>query len=488
MTQGESQQGNIQKYLFASLFILLLVLSACSSGSGSAASGSSVQGSKMSEFLHDFFTLKFLGPAEVDKFRLGIISQPIEPIEGFTRFLLLILLFALLFKGAELLKLGKNIAIVLALTISLMTVIFIPSTIILAAAVSYSTFFSLLILGVPVALCFGGFFMFKESPWLRFLVMVLLVVVLWQMQDYLQSTSFTGGLTTSYQSVVKTVAGWITWVIGTAVIFAVISLFSAIGGAGGSTDHHPNWLKNWVRNKVATNLPGTEAGAKLRHERREQTRLLNDLAAERRELELLRDVTAKVQAYKNRQVNIAITATPPAFQSQPHLKAFELAGNTMLAAIKAVDDAQHKWKRAQRKETQEMRKLLKELIQKGVATNIHNDLEQRERRVLGAYAEVDRRVRRIVNTGKEIRTVHERFVALGNGFYSRIGRPAPTPAGARISTTTPYRLGAAQNMMTRLNNLLAEMLSNLQEARVREEGAANETMRISEIIKTNWKI
>src|SRR3989338_7187068 len=92
----------------------------------------------------------------------GITKASIDPIEGFTRLLLLILLFALLYKGAELLKLGSNIAIVIAATLSLLTVIFIPGTILLATGASYATLVSLVITGLPILAAFALYFFLND--------------------------------------------------------------------------------------------------------------------------------------------------------------------------------------------------------------------------------------------------------------------------------------------------------------------------------------
>src|SRR3989338_9298557 len=152
----------------------------------------------------------------------GITKASIDPIEGFTRFLLLILLFALLFKGAELLKLGTNISIVIALAISLITVIFIPGTVLLAVGTSYGTLFSLIILAVPIGLILLGYFLLKEHPWLRVIMMGLVWYLLSQMWRYIQT--WTGSATAAYATVIHTIANLIGWVEIVVAVFFFINL------------------------------------------------------------------------------------------------------------------------------------------------------------------------------------------------------------------------------------------------------------------------
>ena len=72
-----------KKSLFAIFLLVMLVVAGC----GTSSSGSSTP---PSQIFQNVVTLSFLKD-------LGILTNPIDPIEGFTRFLLLILLFAILF-------------------------------------------------------------------------------------------------------------------------------------------------------------------------------------------------------------------------------------------------------------------------------------------------------------------------------------------------------------------------------------------------------
>src|SRR3989344_8756597 len=175
------------------LLSLLVLSSLVFSGCSSTAEGSSPSAQ---DIFTNVITLGFLKD-------FGILKAPIDPIEGFTRVLLLILLFAILFKGAELLKLGRNVAIVIAAVFALLTTVFIPGTILLTIGASYGTVFSVILAGLPIGLCFAAYFFLKDLHWIKVLIMGLLWWVLSQMQTHMASmsggySSTFGGVATSY--------------------------------------------------------------------------------------------------------------------------------------------------------------------------------------------------------------------------------------------------------------------------------------------------
>ncbi|MBI4981277.1 hypothetical protein HZC30_07030 [Candidatus Woesearchaeota archaeon] len=214
-------------------------------------------------------TLKFLQD-------WGILNTVIDPIEGFTRFLILIVLFAVLFKGAELLKLGKNVAIVIAIVFSLLTAIFIPGTILLAAAASYGTIFSLVLLGLPIGLGFAGYFFLKEYPWIRVGLMGLLWLLLLEMSKHIGG--FTTGAGAHYGGIVASVVGWIDWVTWIVFIIFIINgvqalLSLATGHASGDMD---------VKKTAQTIFNWAQKGASRR-----KTAMMNEYIEEEKELKLL---------------------------------------------------------------------------------------------------------------------------------------------------------------------------------------------------------
>ncbi|MBI2665217.1 hypothetical protein HYX12_01180, partial [Candidatus Woesearchaeota archaeon] len=147
-------------------------------------------------------------------------------------FLLLILLLTLVYKGAEMLSLGNNVSIVIGLVVSLITVIFIPSTIILATATTYGTLFSVIIAGLPIALCFFGYFMLKEHIFLRTLLMGITWFVLSEMiplvEGYYDNLVMDPSVASSYDLVVAKMVVWLGYVEWVVIFLFIINCGMAI--------------------------------------------------------------------------------------------------------------------------------------------------------------------------------------------------------------------------------------------------------------------
>ena len=155
---------------------------------------------------------------------LGISTASVDPIEGFTRFLLFLLLCLLLFKGAKAVGMGDGISIAITLVFSLLTTIFIPGTVLLAAATSYGTVFSVIMLGIPLALIIGSYFLLKEYHFIRAGLAGLLWFVTKEMQAHM-----TAWITSAhYSTVVTSVVGLLDWVYWGALAFMGLSLLQGV--------------------------------------------------------------------------------------------------------------------------------------------------------------------------------------------------------------------------------------------------------------------
>lgn len=253
-------------FVMIGLVLLILFISGCSSATSGGSSTAPI------DLFKNVITLKFLSD-------WGITSTTIDPIEGFTRFLILIVLFAILFKGAELLKLGNNVAIVIALVFSLLTTIFIPGTILLAAATSYGTIFSLVLLGLPIGLGFAGYFFLKEYPWIRFGLMGLLWFLLLEMSKHIGD--FRTGSGPHYATIITMVVSWIDLVTGAVLLFFIISgvqAFISLASGHTGSDVDLKSSAQWVHNKLTSKS------------RRQKTSQINQYIEDEKELELLGNV------------------------------------------------------------------------------------------------------------------------------------------------------------------------------------------------------
>ncbi len=217
------KKGEIMKSRYPMLILLLLISSLMLGGCTSDTEDE--EGVNPGEVFKNTITLQFLQD-------WGIIVSPIDPVEGFIRFLLLILLFTLVYKGAEMLSLGNNVSIVIGLVVSLITVIFIPSTIILATATTYGTLFSVIIAGLPIALCFFGYFMLKEHIFLRTLLMGITWFVLSEMiplvEGYYDNLVMDPSVASSYDLVVAKMVVWLGYVEWVVIFLFIINCGMAI--------------------------------------------------------------------------------------------------------------------------------------------------------------------------------------------------------------------------------------------------------------------
>ena len=147
--------------------------------------------------------------------KLGINSTA-DPFEGFIRFAILILLFAVFYALFNKLGFSKNITITVALVFSIISAIFIPGSVLVAAGAGYGAIIGLILLAMPFALVGIGYFATKESPWAQVVLAALAVWLLGQMETYLSDLAAGAGVTSvHFQTVISTVEGpiyWIYWI------------------------------------------------------------------------------------------------------------------------------------------------------------------------------------------------------------------------------------------------------------------------------------
>ena len=101
-------------------------------------------------------------------------------LTGFMRVLIGVLVFTVLFALTSLTGLPRNIGITLAVIISIISIIFIPGTILAGIGASYGFIVALLMIAIPVGGCLYGFFMIPTtSRALIGLRIVILTIALW---------------------------------------------------------------------------------------------------------------------------------------------------------------------------------------------------------------------------------------------------------------------------------------------------------------------
>lgn len=418
--------------------------------------------------IKDIVTLKFMT-------NLGFQST-LDPFEGFIRFMLLILLFTIFFKLAEMIKLGRGAAFVIALFISLISAIFIPGSVLVAAAASYSTLVALVILGAPILLLVMTYIFLKEHHWIRVFVMVVLIYILYQMQSHIKDISTGVGISsTHFAAVMDTVGSFISWVYIVAWALGIWALLAALGSMGGSTENHPNWLRHFGR-KVASKFTDTEAGKELRHSRREETRLLNDLAVEKEEDELLKKAAGETARYS--QIAVTEMRNTGQINSKSHLQSLGDAHGAVAEAMKAINNVAHKWNRTQRREMSEFRRLMKELIDRSVDVE---KLEATEKILLNHYIEVSKNVALGNKAFSNIEKLQKEILKDANAGYT----------AAKLGDTDPLdtkTIPALQKAFDKLAGEIAALTTALKDAELAEAKAVTVTASLADIIKKGWVV
>jgi len=231
------------------LLVISMFLSGC--GTGSTAGGGTGGGSSpaVMDIFTNIITLQFLT-------NWGITAGPINPVEGFTRMLIIILLFSLFFWGSMQLPFGKPIAVTVSLVLAIMTGIFIPGTLLLTIASTYGAVFSALLLAIPIVLLLLAFWFLKDWPWIRVMILGLTWYVLKAGTESMGGWTFaTAGSGPAYLAIIDGVLTWLNvleWIVLImTILFAVLALMSLFKGKSGAYDvkEGVKKLHNWSANR-----------------------------------------------------------------------------------------------------------------------------------------------------------------------------------------------------------------------------------------------
>jgi len=90
---------------------------------------------------------------------LGLDSQ--TTLAAFLRIMVGILVFALFFEGARLLPFSQNIRVTLAIVLSVLSIVLIPGTVLIAISAAYSTVVATALISIPVV---GAFYAVYRIP------------------------------------------------------------------------------------------------------------------------------------------------------------------------------------------------------------------------------------------------------------------------------------------------------------------------------------
>ena len=163
----------------SSLFALSIILTAC-------------QSSRLPTGLEIWNKILWFGT-------LGFIGFNDNPVAGFMRILVGILIFAILFELSRVVGLSRNIGITVSIILSLMTAVFIPGTVLAGIGTAYATFVSFVLIGLPVV---GGLYALYRIPstsrwwiFIKIVLILILIAILISVKDHALALSAIGGQT-----------------------------------------------------------------------------------------------------------------------------------------------------------------------------------------------------------------------------------------------------------------------------------------------------
>tara|TARA_Y100000310_G_scaffold345611_2_gene467300 strand:+ start:4750 stop:6120 length:1371 start_codon:yes stop_codon:yes gene_type:complete len=318
------------------------------------------------DIIKEIVTLQFLS-------RVGLQNVG-DPLEGLIRFLLLIALFAIFYKGAEALKLGRNIAITLAAVFSIISTIFIPSTILIAAGASLGTLFGVILLVIPLGSLIMMYKFFNDSPWMRVFILAVQAVVLWEMNTYITGSKGLAAAGGTYGTMLGDFGPYIMaifWLTIVLLIFESFKLFPSSSTTSSGGSGFLGFLKRRYPSigNFKKNVRGTKAHEEhqehLKTSHREKTRLLSDYIEEKKEMHLISEAKKDTEAF----VDVIAKAQSDGKAGKSAFKAsFQLAHDSIHHARTEVKKLRRTTFRAER----ELNKLMKEVRSKNIQGKIFN--------------------------------------------------------------------------------------------------------------------
>lgn len=111
---------------------------------------------------------------------LGFLGSSYNPMEGFMRVMLVILVFSLLYFGAGFVfnqPAQRNSRIAVSLIIAIISVVFISGNVLAAIGAAYGTAVAFILLGSLIG---GGFWLttLTQNHWIRLVILILLLIIL----------------------------------------------------------------------------------------------------------------------------------------------------------------------------------------------------------------------------------------------------------------------------------------------------------------------
>jgi hypothetical protein len=477
-------------FMFA-LVLSSLVLSGCLGAPGSDSGSTDGVG-----ILQNVVTLGFLGPEG-----LGIIDAPIDPIVGFVRFLLFALVLVLLQYGASFLGLPGYLRWIIAAVFALIFAVFTPNALLLAAASGWTTLFGLIIVGAPIAVLIWIYFL-VSNDYAKLGLTALLLGVMYSVKTTVATMMNAGmpletaGLSTWLFGSFET-WGWMDYGILVVWIMLAVIIFRIASSFGGSSDHHPNKLKqifNWGKDKVSS-----YDKKELRHAGREVTRALNDFVLEQKEYEEMEasknaaqlydaSVRAGLENYEVLSKNYLDELNDRFDKVKDH---FEEKGGVVKTLTKNNV--------RKRRELKEFKKLVKEMKKRNVPVAEIEKVEDQHDALVSYYLKAQKKVKEAEAMYAPLKKNHKHVttqcmlaytttsVSGGIGPLVKIDAAnSGTPSLTDMTVNGGNIMGGVRDAVDHINTNLAGFVAKMDNAMDEEKKAIDAYPVFINLVKSNW--
>lgn len=272
-------------------------------------------------------------------------------------------------------------------------------------------------------------------------------------------------LETQIDSIAQSILSFVNYGITIIIILLVIEVIKLFHKfTGGRVQEKMSWegVKDKYNKWGAGRAEGRKKKGVLREAAREETRLLSSLTAEKWLLEKLQRVHKATEAYLAKLGEIVIRKR---INNKAEADALRSLFDNLKVVFDDVDKSQRKWKRAERREVREMRRLIKKMNTAGVPDKVQKDLEAREEMILNNYITVKKEIKEAAKVSSQVKIFSDPYV----------GKNPLTPLP--LSPTTKA---------IAIHKAAMEFAEHIKKAAKAEEEAIKNTASLAEVVKKNW--
>ncbi len=178
---------------------------------------------------------------------VGLIDTPLPAVMGFVILLVLLVLGMAAYGIANKFGIPNGYCALIAFFVVALSFALMPRAIVFVAAAEYTTLFSVILIGLPIALLGVLFWVSEPYPWARFFVMLLIMMMWYQSRSVfavpnaagvaVPAISGTQFSTATYDTIRTTMfSGWIMTIMWFILIWTFLSAISSHASTGVNAD------------------------------------------------------------------------------------------------------------------------------------------------------------------------------------------------------------------------------------------------------------